>query len=84
MMTLTLAELAKITGGELHGDETVCVSRVAPMDKAGEGDVTFLSNPKYAVHLAECKATVVMLKADQRKHCSGHVSCGRRPLCCFC
>ncbi|EIN9354694.1 UDP-3-O-(3-hydroxymyristoyl)glucosamine N-acyltransferase [Vibrio vulnificus] len=73
MMTLTLAELAKITGGELHGDETVCVSRVAPMDKAGEGDVTFLSNPKYAVHLAECKATVVMLKADQRKHCSGHV-----------
>ena len=53
MKTLTLAELATITGGELFGDESLVVSRVAPMDKAQEGDVTFLSNPKYAKHLSE-------------------------------
>ena len=69
MKTLTLAELATITGGELFGDESLVVSRVAPMDKAQEGDVTFLSNPKYAKHLSECQATVVMVKAEHKDQC---------------
>ncbi|ENG5981532.1 MULTISPECIES: UDP-3-O-(3-hydroxymyristoyl)glucosamine N-acyltransferase [unclassified Vibrio] len=71
MKTLTLAELATITGGELFGDESLVVSRVAPMDKAQEGDVTFLSNPKYAKHLSECQATVVMVKAEHKDQCVG-------------
>ncbi|HGS5737387.1 UDP-3-O-(3-hydroxymyristoyl)glucosamine N-acyltransferase [Vibrio parahaemolyticus] len=71
MKKLTLAELATITGGELFGDESLVVGRVAPMDKAQEGDVTFLSNPKYAKHLSECKATVVMVKAEHKDQCAG-------------
>ncbi|WP_039986279.1 UDP-3-O-(3-hydroxymyristoyl)glucosamine N-acyltransferase [Vibrio owensii] len=71
MKTLTLAELATITGGELFGDESLVVSRVAPMDKAQEGDITFLSNPKYAKHLSECQATVVMVKAEHKDQCVG-------------
>ena len=66
MKTLTLAELAAITGGELHGDSNAVVHRVAPMDSAREGDVTFLSNPKYSKHLAESKATVLMVKESER------------------
>lgn len=72
MAVLTLAELATITGGELHGDADAVVSMVAPMDKAKAGDVTFLSNPKYAKHLGECQATVVMIKAAQRELCQGN------------
>ena len=72
MKKLTLAELATITGGELFGDESLVVGRVAPMDKAQEGDVTFLSNPKYAKHLSECKATVVMVKAEHKDQCAGN------------
>ncbi|MCK6262598.1 UDP-3-O-(3-hydroxymyristoyl)glucosamine N-acyltransferase [Vibrio sp. ZSDE26] len=72
MKTLTLAELATITGGELHGDGNQTVSTVAPMDKAVEGSVTFLSNVKYAKHLADCHATVVMLKEAQREHFHGN------------
>lgn len=45
---------------------------VAPMDKAQEGHVTFLSNPKYAKHLASCQATVVMVKEAQRELCIGN------------
>ncbi len=73
MTTLSLAELATITGGELHGDATAVVTMVAPMDAAQEGHVTFLSNPKYAKHLPECKATLVMVKEAQRELCSGNV-----------
>lgn len=70
---ITLGELAEITGGELSGDSGLTVSFVAPMDRAKEGDVTFLSNPKYAKHLDECQATVVMVKSSQRDLCPGNV-----------
>ncbi|WP_261903028.1 UDP-3-O-(3-hydroxymyristoyl)glucosamine N-acyltransferase [Vibrio fortis] len=73
MKNLTLAELAEITGGELHGEGNIVVSAVAPMDKAQEGDVTFLSNAKYSKHLAECKASAVMVKESERELCTTHV-----------
>ncbi|KOO07682.1 UDP-3-O-(3-hydroxymyristoyl)glucosamine N-acyltransferase [Vibrio hepatarius] len=72
MTTISLADLANITGGELHGDAEATVTMVAPMDKAQEGHVTFLSNPKYAKHLPECKATVVMVKQAQLEACVGN------------
>ncbi len=37
MPKLSLIELAKITGGELHGDGQVVISGLAAMDKAGQG-----------------------------------------------
>ncbi|HHF3202177.1 TPA: UDP-3-O-(3-hydroxymyristoyl)glucosamine N-acyltransferase [Vibrio alginolyticus] len=83
MKTLTLAELATITGGELFGDESLVVSRVAPMDKAREGDVTFLSNPKYAKHLSECQATVVMVKAEHKDQCIGNALVVSDPYVAF-
>ncbi|MCR9685883.1 UDP-3-O-(3-hydroxymyristoyl)glucosamine N-acyltransferase [Vibrio antiquarius] len=83
MKTLTLAELATITGGELFGDESLVVSRVAPMDKAQEGDVTFLSNPKYAKHLSECQSTVVMVKAEHKEQCVGNALVVSDPYVAF-
>lgn len=83
MKTLTLAELATITGGELHGDAAATVTMVAPMDKAQQGHVTFLSNPKYAKHLAECQATVVMVKEAQRELCAGNVLIVADPYVAF-
>ncbi|MEF1296834.1 UDP-3-O-(3-hydroxymyristoyl)glucosamine N-acyltransferase [Vibrio parahaemolyticus] len=83
MKKLTLAELATITGGELFGDESLVVGRVAPMDKAQEGDVTFLSNPKYAKHLSECKATVVMVKAEHKDQCAGNALVVADPYVAF-
>ncbi|EJG0910298.1 UDP-3-O-(3-hydroxymyristoyl)glucosamine N-acyltransferase [Vibrio parahaemolyticus] len=83
MKKLTLAELATITGGELFGDESLVVGRVAPMDKAQEGDVTFLSNPKYAKHLSECKATVVMVKAEHKDQCASNALVVADPYVAF-
>ncbi len=83
MKTLTLAKLAEVTGGELFGDESLVVNRVAPMDKAQEGDITFLSNPKYAKHLSECKATVVMVRAEHKEQCSSNVLVVADPYVAF-
>lgn len=83
MVALSLAELAKITGGELVGDEHALVTNVAPMDKAKKGHVTFLSNPKYAKHLAQCEATVVMVKEAQRDLCNSNVLVVADPYIAF-
>ncbi len=83
MKTLTLAELAEITGGELYGDSNAVVHRVAPMDSAQEGDVTFLSNPKYSKHLADSKATVLMVKESERELCPSNVLVVADPYVAF-
>ncbi|OBT16885.1 UDP-3-O-(3-hydroxymyristoyl)glucosamine N-acyltransferase [Vibrio sp. UCD-FRSSP16_10] len=72
MTELTLQQLESITGGTLHGDPETRVSSVAAMDKAIEGQITFLSNPRYKKQLAECKASVVMVKESERELCTGN------------
>ncbi|MGL5037733.1 MAG: LpxD N-terminal domain-containing protein, partial [Aeromonas sp.] len=60
-MAFTLAQLAQQLGAEIHGDETVEIRKVATFEKAGEGEITFLSNKKYRPLLAQCKATAVLI-----------------------
>ena len=58
---MTLQELAERIGARLEGDGTIAVARVAGLDTAGPGDVTFLANEKYAADVATTKASAVIL-----------------------
>jgi len=58
---MTLSELAARLGCQLEGDGRVDVSRVAALDSAGPGDVTFLTNPRYAAKLALTRASAVIV-----------------------
>lgn len=69
MTKVTLGQLAEITQGKVVGDESVEISSVAPMNKAISGQITFLSNPKYAKHLESCKASAIMVKEKQQDLC---------------
>ena len=64
---ITLGDLAARLGGELIGDPAIVVRRVATLESAGEGDLAFLSNPRYAAQLANCQAAAVILKPAQRE-----------------
>lgn len=57
---VTLDELARRLDCRLEGDGTVVVTRVAAIDDAGPGDLTFLTNPKYANKLATTRASAVI------------------------
>ncbi len=57
---MTLAELAHRLGSRLEGDGSVEVFRVAGIEDAGPGDVTFLANPRYAARLSETRASAVI------------------------
>jgi UDP-3-O-[3-hydroxymyristoyl] glucosamine N-acyltransferase len=55
-----LADLAERLGCRLDGDGTLEVARVAALDDAGPGDVTFLANSKYAARLPHTRASAVI------------------------
>ncbi len=58
---MRLGELAERLGAELRGDPGVEVRGVAPLDRAGADEVSFLSNPKYAPLLATTGAAAVIV-----------------------
>src|SRR5215467_13356597 len=57
---MTLSELAARLGCRLEGDGAIDVTRVAGLDEAGAGDVTFLANPKYASHVSSTRASAII------------------------
>ena len=56
-----LQTLADLVAGELQGDPGLDILRVAPIDQAQSGDVTFVANPKYLAKLKQCQASAVLL-----------------------
>src|ERR1051325_3131867 len=61
---MKLAELAERLGCELRGTGDVEIHRIAPIESAAAGDLTFVANPRYARHLATTKASAVILSVD--------------------
>ena len=59
--TLKLSELAEILECRLEGDGALDVRRVAGIEAAGPGDVTFFANAKYAAALRRTRASAVIL-----------------------
>lgn len=62
--TLSLAEIASVIGGVVQGDPSAQVSGIAPLDRAGATDLTFLSAKKYVSELAECAAAGVLITPE--------------------
>ncbi len=57
---MTLGELAQRLECPVEGDSGIEIHRVAKIETAGAGDVTFLANPKYAASLAATRASAVI------------------------
>ena len=57
----TLKELALLIDGEIIGDDSVEIKRLAPIDGAGPGDITFIANPKYLPFLSKTAASAILV-----------------------
>lgn len=60
----SLAQLVERFGGTLAGDGSVRIRQIAPIESAGEGDITFLSNRKYQKLLSTTRASAVIVGRD--------------------
>ena len=82
-MPVRLGELAVRFGCELRGDPDALVDRVAPLQDAAAGAVSFLANPKYRRHLAATGATVVVLDAASADQCPTNALIAANPYATY-
>ncbi|WP_285414091.1 UDP-3-O-(3-hydroxymyristoyl)glucosamine N-acyltransferase [Variovorax sp. efr-133-TYG-130] len=65
-MSLQLGAIVDALGGELHGDATLSIERLAPLQNAQPDALSFLSHPKYQQELAASKAACVIVSPAMR------------------
>ncbi|WP_027015813.1 UDP-3-O-(3-hydroxymyristoyl)glucosamine N-acyltransferase [Comamonas composti] len=75
-MSATLGAILDALGGELlAGQRDTSISRIAPLDSAGPGDLSFLSNPRYRLQMAASKAACVIVAPAMREEAMGRGAC---------
>jgi UDP-3-O-[3-hydroxymyristoyl] glucosamine N-acyltransferase len=72
----TLSELARHVGGTVIGDGRIVIRKVAPIEEAGPGEITFLANPRYRSFLASCKASAIIIGRGTVAHVPGEGQTG--------
>lgn len=60
---VSLGDLVARFGGQLQGDPGIAVAGIAPLDAAGDTELSFLSNPKLRAKAADSRAAALILKA---------------------
>jgi UDP-3-O-[3-hydroxymyristoyl] glucosamine N-acyltransferase len=58
------SEIAALTGGRLVGSGAVTVAGIAPLERAGPGDLSFLASSRYLPYFQRTSASVVLVKED--------------------
>jgi UDP-3-O-[3-hydroxymyristoyl] glucosamine N-acyltransferase len=59
----TLREIASFLNGEVIGDSLAAIENVRGIDEAGNGDLTFIANPKYLKKLETTGASAVLVSS---------------------
>ncbi len=58
---MRLGDIAQRLHGRLEGDSDIDIVRVAGIEQAAAGDLTFVANPKYVAHLESTRASAVIV-----------------------
>jgi len=61
---LLLGDIVKALGGSLQGSPQTPIQKLAPLETAGPGDLSFLSHPKYQTHLTQSNAACVIVTSQ--------------------
>lgn len=74
-MPLTIKELAEKIGAAFTGNGETVIESAAPIESAGPGQITFLSNPAYKNFLSTTKASAIVISPQMTvEHCSAIIS----------
>ncbi|MFK3557492.1 UDP-3-O-(3-hydroxymyristoyl)glucosamine N-acyltransferase [Pasteurella multocida] len=69
MQVYSLQELAQQIGATIRGNADVVVESIAPLDKATEKQLTFISNPKFRSLLAQSHAGILVVSEADVAFC---------------
>ncbi len=65
-METTLAELARLVGGEIDGDPQLTISGAGPFEAADSHEITLAADRRYLNRLAETRAGAVIVPVEAR------------------
>jgi UDP-3-O-[3-hydroxymyristoyl] glucosamine N-acyltransferase len=68
---LTAEAVAHLVAGELRGDPTVRVVRVAALDRARPDELSFFANPRYQEEFAKSRAGLVLISPELADEADG-------------
>lgn len=68
-MKYSLAALAEHVDGVAHGDPELVIEGVAPLYRAGVGQITFLTRSSFRKHLSQTQAAAVILRQSDVDAC---------------
>src|SRR5206468_1171708 len=63
-VTLTLEQIAKLSGGELAGDPETKITGAASLAEATVHEISFFNNPRYVPQLRKTRAAAVIVPPD--------------------
>jgi UDP-3-O-[3-hydroxymyristoyl] glucosamine N-acyltransferase len=63
-VTLTLEEIAKLSGGKLEGDPNTKITGAASLTEATVHEISFFNNPRYLPQLRKTRAAAVIVSTD--------------------
>ncbi|TCP94970.1 UDP-3-O-[3-hydroxymyristoyl] glucosamine N-acyltransferase [Cricetibacter osteomyelitidis] len=70
MRLYRLEELATQIGATIRGNTDVAIESIAPLDRATENQLTFISNAKFRAQLAESNAGILVVSESDVEFCS--------------
>jgi UDP-3-O-[3-hydroxymyristoyl] glucosamine N-acyltransferase len=82
-VTFTLAELAERVGGAVEGDATTVIARVAPLEAAGDGELSFFTNARYRAAFEASRAAAVVVGEGEAVPAGRTVLRARHPYLAF-
>lgn len=62
----TIAQIAEFLDASVEGNDNLDISKLAPLDIAGAGDITFCAQAKFLEQLKISEATAVLVTKEQR------------------
>lgn len=68
-MRKTLKEIADLLGGEVIGDSDTLITGISGIKEAKQGDITFISNPRYLNFITKTKASAIISSKEIKDSC---------------
>lgn len=81
--TISLKKLADLTNSEVKGDDEILIRGVATLKDATQGQISFVSNPKYKNQLSLTKASAVILSEKLADTYEGNALVNNDPYLTF-
>ena len=63
-MQFTAQQIGQLLNGTIEGDPHVAVSKLAKIEEAQAGDLSFLANPKYEPYLYSSNASIIIVNEN--------------------